>query len=150
MGAHTAYPPLHTAEHLLTRLLYNRFTRLTNFGVRLKSRKAVVTFACDQPLEESDRVTLEVALQAIAAATLPVTVSFMARAEAEHALPNLHQVPAEADPVRVITVGGDDQVVDRRACIGVHVADTSQILNPRLPTLREDEPYQWRITLVVD
>ena len=58
MGAHTAHPPLHTAEHLLTRLLHDRFPGLTDFQTRLKSRKGVIAFAYEGPITEADRRAL--------------------------------------------------------------------------------------------
>lgn len=150
MGSHTAHPPLHTAEHLLTRLLHERFPELSDFSTRLKSRKCVVAFTYAGHIADSERAALEARLRALSEAALPVTVGFMARAEAEVRLPNLHQVPTDADPVRVVWVGEGESLADERACIGAHVANTSEIRNPRLPTLREEEPHQWRLNLVVD
>jgi Ser-tRNA(Ala) deacylase AlaX len=149
MGAHTAHPPLHTAEHLLTRLLHERFPNLTDFQTRLKSRKGVITFMSEGLITEADRLALEQALQQISQDALPVTVGFLPRAEAEARLPNMFQVPDDADPVRVVRVGEGEKVADERACIGTHVANTAEIVNPRLPTLREEEPGHWRVTLVV-
>lgn len=149
MGSHTAHPPLHTAEHLLTRLLHERFPELRDFNTRLKSRKAVVTFAYDGRITEEDRAALEAALQAISDAALPVTASTMVWAEAERRLPNLHQVPERAEQVRVVRVGEGATLADERACIGTHVASSAEIVNPRLPTLREEAPGCWRLTLVV-
>ncbi|HEX8682598.1 MAG TPA: hypothetical protein VF707_09820 [Ardenticatenaceae bacterium] len=149
MGAHTAHPPLHTAEHLLTRLLHERFPDLTDFQTRLKSRKGVISFTYGGRMTEADRLALEQALQQISADALPVTVGFLPRAEAEARLPNMFQVPDDADPVRVVRVGEGEKVADERACIGTHVANTAEIVNPRLPTLREEEPGRWRVTLVV-
>ncbi len=149
MGSHTAHPPLHTAEHLLTRLLHERFPDLRDFNTRLKSRKAVVTFAYAGNITEADRAELEAALQAISAAALPVSTSTMAWAEAEARLPNLHQVPERSERVRVVRVGEGATLADERACIGTHVATSAEIVNPRLPTLRQEEPGHWRLTLVV-
>ncbi|MGB0389780.1 MAG: hypothetical protein ACPGWR_33585, partial [Ardenticatenaceae bacterium] len=64
-------------------------------------------------------------------------------------LPNLHQVPSEADPVRVVRIGEGDSLADERACIGTHVANTSEIKKPRLPTLRQEGENRWRINLMV-
>lgn len=149
MGSHTAHPPLHTAEHLITRLLHERYPALHDFNTRLKSRKAIITFRYAGALDETDRAALEGALQAISAAALPVSEAMMPRTEAEQRLPNMHQVPDDADPVRVVRVGVGAQLVDERACIGEHVANTREIVNPRLPTLRQEEPGAWRLNLVV-
>jgi len=42
----------------------------------------------------------------------------MERAEAEKRLPNMHQVPADGDRIRVVRVGEGQQLADERACIG--------------------------------
>lgn len=150
MGSHTAHPPLHTAEHLVTRLVHNRFPTLTDFSTRLKSRKAVIAFRYAGDVTEADRLALEQQLQAISTANLPVTEAYMARDEAAVKMPNLHQVPDDSDPVRIVRVGTGDTLADERCCSGRHVTTTAEILNPRLPTLREEEPGLWRLTLVVD
>jgi misacylated tRNA(Ala) deacylase len=149
MASETVYPPLHTAEHLLTRLLCERFQALSNLQIRLKSRKAVFTFSYEGLITPADRESLELALQEIARADLPVIEGSVPRSEALARLPNMHQVPEDADPVRVIQVGVSTGTVDERACIGRHVTSTASIANPRLPTLREEEPGVWRLTLVV-
>nr|MBA3530517.1 hypothetical protein [Ardenticatenales bacterium] len=73
MGNFTVHPPLHTAEHLITRLLHTRFPELTDFQTRLKSRKGVVSFTYEGTITEEDRAALEQALKEISAAALPVT-----------------------------------------------------------------------------
>lgn len=148
MASVSAYPPLHTAEHLITRLLYTRFSTLQEFSTRLKSRKCVVEFAYDGKITEADRLALESQLKGIAEADLPVTIDFLPREVAAATMPNLHQVPADADPVRIVRVGVGESLADERCCIGTHVKMTGEIHEPRLPTLRQEEG-KWRITLVV-
>jgi Ser-tRNA(Ala) deacylase AlaX len=148
MASVSAYPPLHTAEHLITRLLYSRFPTLTDFTTRLKSRKCVVEFSYEAQITEADRAALEAQLKEIAASDLPITIDFIPRKVAAATMPNLHQVPADADPVRIVRVGAGNTLVDERCCIGTHVQSTEEIHEPRLPTLRQEEG-KWRITLVV-
>jgi Ser-tRNA(Ala) deacylase AlaX len=148
MASVSAYPPLHTAEHLMTRLLYTRFPTLEAFSTRLKSRKCVIEFTYDGMVTEGDRSALESQLKKISEANLPVTIDFLPREVATQTMPNLHQVPADADPVRIVRVGAGDSLADERCCIGTHVQTTGEIHEPRLPTLRQEEG-KWRITLVV-
>ncbi len=149
MASVSAYPPLHTAEHLITRLLYTRFPTLYDFNTRLKSRKCVVEFAYEGTVTQEDRSAVEEQLKAIALADLPVTIGFIPRQVATLTMPNLHQVPADADPVRIVRVGAGDTLVDERCCIGIHVRSTAEIHEPRLPTLRQEDG-KWRITLLVN
>lgn len=148
MASVSAYPPLHTAEHLITRLLYTRFPTLQEFSTRLKSRKCVVEFVYDGTVTEVDRMALESQLKEIATANLFVTIHFLPRQVAVRTMPNLHQVPVDADPVRIVRVGRGENLADERCCIGTHVHSTGEIHEPRLPTLRQEEG-KWRITLVV-
>lgn len=149
MASHTAHTALHTAEHLLTRLLHDRFPTLNQFKTRLKSRKCVVTFAYEGDVTQADCAMIQEKLQAISGAGLPVSTAYMGRAEAEKRLPNMYQVPADGDTIRVVRVGEGDELADERACIGHHVANTSEIKNPRLPTLRQEGDTHWRVNLVV-
>ena len=149
MASHTAHAALHTAEHLVTRLLHDRFPTLTQFKTRLKSRKCVVTFTYEGQVTEADCAMIQERLQAISAAALPISATYMERVEAETRLPNMHQVPADADKIRVVRVGEANELVDERACIGHHVVNTSEIKNPRLPTLRREDATRWRINLMV-
>ena len=149
MASVTAYPPLHTAEHLITRLVHTRFSACYDFKTRLKSRKCVVEFGYEGDVTEADRQALEQELKSIAATSLPVVIRFIPRTEAEATMPNLYQVPEDADPVRIVQVGEGASLVDERCCIGNHVANTSEIHEPRLPTLRQEEG-RWRLTLVVN
>lgn len=149
MGGSTAYPPLHTAEHLLTSLLFARFANVTAFRSRLKSRKAVLTFRCEDFPDESDRQTLERELRQCCAAGLPVSSRMMGRDEAEQTLPNMHQVPPAMAQIRAVRIGEPPRVADDRACVGQHVSTTAEIIAPRLPTLRAESEGGWRLTLVV-
>lgn len=149
MASHTAYPSLHTTEHLLTRLLHDRFPSLTNFKTRMKSRKCIVTFSYLGEITTQDCLQLEKQLQAISVTGLAISVAYMEREEALKSLPNMYQVPADAERVRVVRIGEGASLVDERACIGRHVSNTTEIKSPRLPTLRREDNNGWRINLVV-
>lgn len=145
MGFANAYPPLHSAEHLLTALLCRRFPGLRDYSSRLKSRKCVFEFSYDGPITAADITAIAAELAAIVARDLPTTTEIVSRAEAGE-LPNLHQVPADAETVRIVRLGD----ADARACIGQHVARTGEIVNFRIPTWREEAPGRWRLNFVVD
>jgi misacylated tRNA(Ala) deacylase len=145
MGFANAYPPLHSAEHLLTAVLCRRFPTIHDYSSRLKSRKCVFEFHYDSALTDAEMQAVEAEVQAIAARNLPVETFIIPRDQANH-LPNLHQVPTDADTVRVVRLGDADE----RACIGQHVAHTGEIINFRITTLRQEQPGLWRINFVVD
>lgn len=145
MGFAQAYPPLHSAEHLLTAVLCRRFPRLRDYRSRLKSRKCVFEFSYDGPITETDIAEVEQEVKAIIAADAPTVIRIIPREEAGF-LPNLHQVPLDAETVRVVRLGDADE----RACIGQHVARTGEIVNFRITTVRQEGPGFWRINFSVD
>ncbi|MSP13852.1 MAG: hypothetical protein EXR62_12965 [Chloroflexi bacterium] len=145
MGTTSAYPPLHTAEHLLTAILARHFPEMTNYASRFKSRKCVFEFDYPHPIPVDQVKAVESELQAIISAAAAVTTYELDREQAGF-LPNLHQVPADAGTVRVVRIGE----YDMRACIGQHVSHTYEIEHLRLPTFMEIETGRWRVNLVVD
>lgn len=145
MGTTSAYPPLHTAEHLLTAVLARHFPEMTNHISRFKSRKCVFEFDYPHPISAGQIAAVEAELQAIIAAAAAVTTFELSREQARY-LPNLHQVPGDAGTVRVVRIGE----YDTRACIGQHVSLTREIERLRLPTFTEIEAGHWRVNLVVD
>lgn len=93
MGAVDAYPPLHSAEHLLTAALAERLPRMENHVSRLKSRKCVFEFDYAGNLTDDDIAWVQATIEDWGAAEVETTVEFVPRAEADH-VPNLEQVPA--------------------------------------------------------
>jgi misacylated tRNA(Ala) deacylase len=145
VGTTDAYPPLHSAEHLLTGVLQRRLPSLSNFESRFKSRKCVFEFDYPGPIDQAEILAIEREIQSIIDQAVPVAESFVPRSVAGH-LSNLHQVPAEADPVRVVQMGAYDQ----RACIGQHVAHTGEIRHFRITSFRPAGPGRYRLNFVVD
>lgn len=144
MGAVDAYPPLHSAEHLLTAALAQRLPGMKNHNSRLKSRKCVFEFDYAGELTDEDSAWTQATIEAWIAEATEAVIDFVPRAEAGH-LPNLDQVPAEADPVRVTQLGE----FDRRACFGTHVTNTGQIENFRITSWRAVGAGRYRVNFVV-
>lgn len=145
MGFAEAYPPLHSAEHLLTAVLCRRFPDIREYSSRLKSRKCVFEFHYAGTVTDVDIAEVEREVKAVIAADIAIEVCTILRAQAGD-LPNLHQVPPDAETVRVVRFGDADE----RACIGHHVARTGEIVNFRITTLRQEQPGYWRINFSVD
>ena len=144
MGDPLAYPPLHSAEHLLTSLLEARFPALSGYEARLKSRKCVMEFDHPTPLTEADLAPVVQAMQAAIAEDWPVTVTEVPRAEAGR-LPNLDEIPAELDTVRVVGIGPYP-----RACRGRHVARTGELGGFRVTRFTPVGPHRYRLNFSVD
>lgn len=145
MGAVDAYPPLHSAEHLLTAALGERLPGMANPVSRLKSRKCVFEFDYPGELTDEDIAWVQISIENWIAQGADTVIDFVSRADAHH-LPNLEQVPRDADPVRVVRLGD----FDARACVGTHVANTQEIRNFRITSWRAVGPARYRVNFVVD
>jgi alanyl-tRNA synthetase len=135
---------LHTAEHLLTAALQRRLPAMSNYTSRFKSRKCVFQFDHPEPVPPEIIAQVEREIREIIARQVPVQESLRPRGQAGD-LPNLHQVPEEADPVRVVQVGP----YDARACSGAHVAHTGEIRDFRVASFRQVGPNRYRVNIVV-
>lgn len=145
MGAVDAYPPLHSAEHLLTAALAERLPDMENHISRLKSRKCVFEFDYAGELTDDDIAWVQQTIEDWIAAEAETTVEFVPRAEADD-VPNLEQVPADSDPVRVVRLGE----FDARACAGTHVTNTGVIRKFRITNWRPAGDGRYRVNFVVD
>jgi alanyl-tRNA synthetase len=144
MGAGDAYPPLHSAEHLLTAALAQRLPGMRNHISRLKSRKCVFEFDYASELTDEDIAWVQTTIESWIAQGADTVIDFVPRAEAG-VLPNLEQVPADADPVRVVRLGE----FDNRACVGTHVANTGEIENFRITSWGAVGAGRYRVNFVV-
>jgi misacylated tRNA(Ala) deacylase len=145
MGTTSAYPSLHSAEHLLTGVLQRRLPAMSDFESRFKSRKCVFEFDCATLISQAEIVAIEQEVQSIIDQAVAVTESYIPRSRAGY-LSNLHQVPIDADPVRVVRIGPYDE----RACVGQHVAFTHEIHCFRITSFRSAGPGRYRLNFVVN
>lgn len=124
------YPPMHTAEHLLNATMVKMFgcPRSRNAHIERKKSKADYLLAeaptAEQIAEIERRVNEQIER------CLPVTVEYMTRAEAA-SIVDLSKLPDDAaDTLRIVRIGDYDAC----ACIGAHVANTSEIGTFRILT----------------
>ncbi|MFQ5855352.1 MAG: hypothetical protein ACE5LU_06905 [Anaerolineae bacterium] len=144
MGAVDAYPPLHSAEHLLTAALARRLPGMNNHISRLKSRKCVFEFDYAGELTADDIAWVQATIEDWIARAADTVIELVPRSEAGH-LPNLDQVPADADPVRVVRLGEWDS----RACMGTHVTNAGEIEKFRITSWRAVGAGRYRVNFVV-
>lgn len=144
MGAVDAYPPLHSAEHLLTSALTQRLPGMGHHVSRLKSRKCVFEFDYAGALTDEDVAWVQQTIEDWIAAEAETTIEFVPRAGADD-VPNLDQVPVDSDPVRVVRLGE----FDVRACAGTHVVHTGEIDKFRITSWRTVGDGRYRVNFVV-
>lgn len=117
------YPPMHTAEHILNQTMIRLFgcERSKNAHIERKKSKCDYWLAAEptpQQIAQIENQVNETILQ-----ELPVTVEFVDRSQIPESI-DLSKLPENAsETLRIVRIGDYDVC----ACIGIHVANTSEI-----------------------
>ena len=117
------YEPAHSAEHILNATMVKMFgcPRSRNAHVERKKSKCDY-FLAECPTDEQI-AGIEAEVNAVIDSALDVTVEYMPKSEAASVV-DLSKLPADAsDVLRIVRIGDYDAC----ACIGAHVANTSEI-----------------------
>lgn len=116
-------PAVHSAEHILNQTMVRMFgcPRSRNAHIeRKKSKCDYVLVSC--PTDEQV-AAIEAQVNDVISASLPVTIEYMSREEASKVV-DLSKLPEDAsETLRIVRIGDYDAC----ACIGAHVANTSEI-----------------------
>ena len=117
------YPPMHTAEHILNQTMGRMFgcERSRNTHIERKKSKCDYTLA---PAPTPERILeIENEVNRVISENLPVTVEFVSRQNVPEGV-DLSKLPEDAsETLRIVRIGNYDVC----ACIGQHVANTSEI-----------------------
>ena len=117
------YPPMHTTEHILNQTMIRMFGcgRSRNAHIERKKSKCDYTLPCEPTTEQITEI--ENRVNEVIKQNLPISIEFVTR-ENVPAEVDLSKLPADAsDILRIVRVGDYDTC----ACIGTHVANTSEI-----------------------
>ena len=117
------YPPMHTAEHSLTGTIVKMFGTERAFTTHVERKKSKIDIHFDRNLTAEEIAAVETQVNEVIASNLQVTAHIMSKDEALKQF-NLSRIPdAEAETVRIVSVGDYDSC----PCIGAHVENTSEI-----------------------
>jgi misacylated tRNA(Ala) deacylase len=124
--AHQRY---HTAQHLLSAVLLDRFDARTT-GNQLYADRARLD--CAYPRFGADELELiETAMNELVDAAHPVRWYELDRERAEAELDpdrtRIGLLPDSITEVRIVEIGPSDEPIDRTACAGTHVGSTDEI-----------------------
>lgn len=138
---------VHTALHLLTVVVPLPVT-----GGSIGAEKGRLDF--DMPDAVPDRAAIEHALVELVDQDLPVTQSWITRADLD-ANPGLIKTMSVAPPagqgrVRLIRIGTEAHQVDLQPCGGTHVARTGEIGGLRLGRIEKKGRQNRRINILID
>ena len=117
------YPPMHTVEHILNQTMVRMFgcERSRNAHIERKKSKCDYILPCEPTAEQI--LEIENRVNDVIRQNMPVTIEFVTR-ENVPAEVDLSKLPADAsETLRIVRVGDYDVC----ACIGTHVANTSEI-----------------------
>ncbi|MDR1743378.1 MAG: hypothetical protein LBR48_06100 [Dysgonamonadaceae bacterium] len=134
------YPPMHTAEHILNQTVVRMFACPRSHNAHIERKKSKCDYFLDKaPTEEQIR-QIEDKVNGVINSHLPVTEEFLPLSEAAEIV-DLSKLPDKvSETLRIVRVGDYDAC----ACIGSHVANTSEI--GRFKIISHDyENGRWRV-----
>ena len=117
------YPPMHTAEHILNATMVKMFGCPRSKNAHIERKKSKCDYILESEPTETQIVELEAKVNEVIASNLDVTIDFVTHQEAASVV-DLSKLPDDvSETLRIVRVGDYDAC----ACIGAHVANTSQI-----------------------
>lgn len=117
------YPPMHTAEHILNATMVKMFGCPRSKNAHIERKKSKCDYILESEPTEAQIVELESKVNEVIARNLDVTIDFVTHQEAA-SIVDLSKLPDDvSETLRIVRVGDYDAC----ACIGAHVANTSQI-----------------------
>jgi Ser-tRNA(Ala) deacylase AlaX len=118
-----AFPPAHTAEHLLNQTMIRMFGCGRSFEAHVERKKSKMSFHLERKPTRQQEKEIEQRMNELIDADLPVMFEIARRDELPEGV-ELSRLPADAgDTIRLVRIGDYDVC----PCIGKHVRSTSQI-----------------------
>ena len=136
------YPPMHTCEHIINQTMIRIFNCGRSISAHIERKKSKLDYRLEACPKEEEVKKLEQAVNKVIAQHLSVTTEFITQEEAKGRF-DLERLPEDAsETVRVVKVGDYDECL----CIGIHVANTSEIGTFKIISHDWDEENKrWRI-----
>lgn len=117
------YPPMHTAEHLLNQTMIRMFGCPRSKNAHIERKKSKCDYELPAAPSEEQMKEVERRINEVIDRHLPVTIEFMPKEQAA-SIVDLSKLPENAsEMLRIVRIGDYDAC----ACIGAHVANTSEI-----------------------
>ncbi len=117
------YPPMHTAEHILNQTMVRMFGCPRSRNAHIERKKSKVSYNLPTCPTEAQIMEVVKAVNNVIKAAMPVTEEFVSIAEVPGEV-SLEKLPDNAsETIRLVRIGDYDVC----ACIGTHVANTSEI-----------------------
>ena len=115
--------PAHTAEHLLNATMVKMFGCPRSRNAHVEKKKSKCDYILESEPTPEQIIEIESKVNEVIARNVDVTIEFLSRAQAAEIV-DLSKLPEDAsDTLRIVRIGDYDTC----ACIGAHVANTSEI-----------------------
>lgn len=117
------YPPMHSCEHILNAAMGKLFGCSRSRNTHIERKKSRCDYLLSHCPSEEDISDIEREVNEVIAQNLPVTVEYVSSEEAA-AMVDTGKLPRDvSETIRIVRIG----YYDICACIGTHVANTSEI-----------------------
>lgn len=134
------YPPMHTAEHILNQTMVRMFGCPRSKNTHIERKKSKCDYLLNECPSDEQVAAIEAQVNAIIAAALAVTISYVSKEEAADIV-DLSKLPEDvSDTLRIVRVGEYDAC----ACIGAHVENSKEIGQFRIISHSFDNGV-WRV-----
>ncbi len=115
--------PMHTTEHIVNRTMINLFGCGRAISAHIEKKKSKLDYQLERQPSEHEIAQIERIVNDVIAQCLPVTTYFLTQTEAAERF-DLKRLPdSPSSTVRIVKIGTYDEC----PCIGLHVANTSDI-----------------------
>lgn len=117
------YEPAHTAEHILNATMVKMFGCPRSRNAHVEKKKSKCDYILEAEPTAEQVAQIEAKVNEVICAGLDVTVEFVSREKAAEMV-DLSKLPEDASQtLRIVRIGDYDAC----ACIGAHVANTSEV-----------------------
>ena len=130
---------MHTAEHILTRVMKDHFGCSRNFEMHLGEKKGKCDYDVSHELSEEDIRRIEALVNAEIERGHPVTSETIPISEA--GAYDLWKVPDGAVEIRIVKIGD----FDATPCVGEHVESTAELGQFKIISYTRRDNGLWRI-----
>lgn len=132
--------PAHTAEHILNQTMVRMFGCPRSKNTHIERKKSKCDYFLSAAPTDEQVAQIETAVNEVIASHLDVTESYIPLSEAQ-GLVDLSKLPENvSETLRIVKVGDYDTC----ACIGSHVANTSEIGTFKILS-HDFEDGRWRV-----
>ena len=127
-------PRMHSAEHILNQTMDRMFGCGRSFNAHIEKKKSKCDYRYHRDLSSDEIKEIQVRVNGIINADLPVREEHVSRTEAEKYYDTKRLPPETGDNIRIVKIGDYDAC----PCIGAHVISTRMIGSFRITTKNFD------------